>query len=108
MRTLRSVALCSMVTVQPCTVTLPTPVATTTPPQQKRYSPVVLLKSTTFPALPSSCRQPLNTLTVNIQLAVLPEPLVAVQVTVVVPTGNREPLAGLHTTVAPGQLPVVG
>jgi hypothetical protein len=97
-----------MVTLQPEVVTLPVPVAKTTPPQQKRYSPVVLLNSTTFPVFVSSCKQPLNTLTMNEQLAVLPEPVVAVQVTVVVPTGNIEPLAGLQTTVAPGQLPVVG
>ena len=44
------------------------------------------------------------TLTVNMQLAVFPEASVAVQVTVVVPTTNVEPLAGAHTAVAPGQL----
>lgn len=35
---------------------------------------------------------------------ILPEASVAVQLTVVVPTGNVDPDAGVHTTVAPGQL----
>ena len=34
----------------------------------------------------------------------LPEPSVAVAVTVVVPTGKKLPDAGLLTTVTPGQL----
>ena len=34
----------------------------------------------------------------------LPVASVAVQVTVVVPTGNIEPLGGVHTEVTPGQL----
>ena len=42
--------------------------------------------------------------TVNEQLAVLPEPSVAVQVTVVVPVGKQEPEGGLQITVMPGQL----
>jgi len=44
------------------------------------------------------------TLTVKVQLAVFAEASVAVQVTVVVPTANVEPLAGAQTAVAPGQL----
>ncbi len=36
----------------------------------------------------------------------LPEVSVAVQVTVVVPTGNVEPEGGLHDVVTPGQLSV--
>lgn len=44
------------------------------------------------------------TLIVNVQVAVLPEPSVAVAVTVVVPTGKKLPDAGLLTTVTPGQL----
>jgi hypothetical protein len=44
------------------------------------------------------------TLTVNMQFAVFPDVSVAVQVTVVVPTGNVEPLAGTHIDVTPGQL----
>lgn len=42
--------------------------------------------------------------TVNEQLAVLPLASVTVQLTVVVPFGNVEPDAGLHTVPAPGQL----
>ena len=48
----------------------------------------------------------MNTETVKLHEAVLPEVSVAVQVTVVVPTGNIEPEAGLQTTVTPGQLSV--
>jgi hypothetical protein len=43
---------------------------------------------------------------VNEQVAVLPLASVAVQVTVVVPTGMIEPEAGTHATVTPGQLSV--
>ncbi len=46
------------------------------------------------------------TVTVNEQAAVLPDPSVAVHVTVVVPLVNVEPEAGVHTTLAPGQLSV--
>ena len=42
--------------------------------------------------------------TVNVQVAVLPEASVAVPVTVVVPTGKVLPDTGLNTTVTPGQL----
>ena len=52
----------------------------------------------------SSCRQMLKTVTVKLQLAVLPEASVAVQVTVVTPAGNDEPEAGTHAAVTPGQL----
>ena len=41
---------------------------------------------------------------VKVQVAVLPEASVAVQVTVVTPTGKQLPEGGLHTTVTPGQL----
>jgi hypothetical protein len=82
---------------------VPTPV-NTVPLQQKRYSPVVALNSTTLAGLLSSCRQPLNIVTVKLQVAVLPDVSVAVQVTVVVPTGRTEPLGGVHTEVTPGQL----
>ena len=44
------------------------------------------------------------TLTVKEQLAVLPDVSVAVQLTVVVPTANVEPLGGEHTTLAIPQL----
>ena len=46
--------------------------------------------------------------TVNEQVAVLPDASVAVQVTVVVPTGSGEPDGGTHTVVTPGQLSVAG
>jgi len=46
----------------------------------------------------------LNTVTVKEQLAVFPDVSVAVQVTVVVPSGNVEPDAGTHMLVTPGQL----
>ena len=84
-------------------MTVPTPV-NTVPLQQKRYSPVAALNKTTLAGLLSSCRQPLNTVTVKVQVAVLPDVSVAVQVTVVVPTGRIEPLGGVHTEVTPGQL----
>ena len=45
-----------------------------------------------------------TTVTVKEQLAVLPEPSVAVAVTVVVPFGKVEPEGGFATTVTPGQL----
>ena len=89
--------------MQPLTSTLPTPL-NVAPPQQKRYSPVAALNRTTLAGLLSSCRQPLNTVTVKLQVAVLPDVSVAVQVTVVVPTGKIEPLGGLHPEVTPGQL----
>ena len=47
------------------------------------------------------------TVTVNEQLAVLPDVSVAVQVTVVVPFWKVDPAAGKHVAVAPGQLSVV-
>jgi hypothetical protein len=40
------------------------------------------------------------TVTVKVHVAALPPPSVAVQVTVVVPTGKVEPDAGTHATVA--------
>src|SRR5206468_3672976 len=46
------------------------------------------------------------TITVKLQLAVLPCASVAVLVTVVVPTAKLVPLAGLLDTVTPGQLSV--
>lgn len=84
-------------------MTVPTPV-NTVPLQQKRYSPVAALNRTTLAGLLSSCKQPLNTVTVKLHVAVLPDASVAVQVTVVVPMGNVEPEGGVHATVTPGQL----
>ena len=46
------------------------------------------------------------TVTVNEQVAVLAAPSIATQVTVVDPTGNSEPDAGVHSTFTPGQLSV--
>ena len=57
-----------------------------------------------IPGSESSCRQTSNTVTVKLQLFVLPEPSVAVQVTVVMPGGRHEPDGGLHATLTPGQL----
>src|SRR4029434_4771408 len=56
--------------------------------------------------LVSSCKHTLNTVTVKLQVAVLLDASVAVQVTVVVPTGKQDPDGGLQTTVTPGQLSV--
>ena len=44
------------------------------------------------------------TVTVNAHAPVLPVASVAVQLTVVTPTGNVEPDAGTHTIPTPGQL----
>ncbi len=44
--------------------------------------------------------------TVKLHAPVFAEASVAVQVTVVTPTGKADPDAGTHTTVAPGQLSV--
>src|ERR1700741_1788936 len=65
----------------------------------------MVLKSTVL-AQPaeSSCNLPLNTEIVKLQVAVLPDASVAVQVTVVTPTGKQLPEGGLHTTTTPGQL----
>ena len=49
------------------------------------------------------------TVTAKVHIAVLPAASVAVQVTVVVPTGKKLPLGGTHEAVTPGQLsPIVG
>src|SRR5436305_3628747 len=54
----------------------------------------------TLPGFVSSCKQPENTVTVNEHEAVLPAVSVAVQFTVVVPTGKADPDGGTHITVA--------
>jgi len=102
--TLRSDALCSSVNVSPAFFTVATPVKMV-PLQHQRYSPVIVLNKTVL-AQPaeSSCNLALNTLTVKLQVAVLPEASVAVQVTVVTPTGKQLPEGGLQTTTTPGQL----
>lgn len=91
-----------MLTTQPLTIAMPVP-ENVMPLQQNRYSPVGL-NNATLAGLLSSCRQALKTETVKVQEAVLPEVSVAVQVTVVVPTGRVEPDGGTQTAVAPGQL----
>jgi hypothetical protein len=92
-----------MVKVDPTPETAPMPDANTTPPQQKRYSPVERLNSTALPALESSCKQP-NTVTLKLQVAVLPDVSVAVQVMVVDPTGKADPDGGLQSTLMTEQL----
>jgi hypothetical protein len=84
---------------------VPLPV-NTDPLQQKRYSPVSVFHISTVVGLLSSCKQALNTPTVNVQLAWLPAPSVAVQLTVVVPTLKVDPDGGTHIEVTPGQLSV--
>ena len=44
------------------------------------------------------------TVVMNVQVPIAPPESVALQVTVVVPTGKKEPEAGEQATVAPGQL----
>ena len=72
--------------------------------QKNLYWPVNVLINSLLPGLLSSCRQTLNAVTANEQVAVLPAASVAVHVTVVVPTGNGLPDGGTHATVTPGQL----
>ena len=88
--TLRSDALCWMVTTHPLTDTVPVPLYTV-PPQQNLYCPVWTLNSTAMLGSVSSCRQALKAVTVKLQVAVLPDGSVAVQVTVFVPIGKVEP-----------------
>lgn len=63
-----------------------------------------VLNSTTLLGFASSCKQALKVVMVNEQVAVCPARSVAVQVTVVVPTGKVLPDGGLQTTTTPGQL----
>ena len=76
------------------------------PLQQNIYSPLVELINRTEFELPSSCRQRSKAVTLKVQLAVLLDPSVAVQVTVVVPSGKQLPDGGVQTTVGIGQLSV--
>lgn len=98
----RSGGLCVSMIVQPLTDTVPVPV-NVVPPQQNLYSPVIELNNNTFAGLPSSCRHTSNTVTLKLQLAVLPAVSVAVHITVVDPVGMHAPLGGTHTTCTPGQ-----
>jgi hypothetical protein len=65
---------------------------------------VIVLPRNTVLGLLSSCKHTLKTVTLKLQVAVLPDVSVAVQVTVVVPTEKQDPDGGLHPTVTPGQL----
>jgi hypothetical protein len=47
-----------------------------------------------------------TTVTVNVQVELLPIASVAVAVTIVVPTGKVEPEGGFTVTITPGQLSV--
>lgn len=87
-----------MLPIQPLVVSAPLPLAISASPQQKLKSPLEALISTTLPGLLSSCRQKLNTLTAKMQVAMLPETSVALQTTVVVPTGKFDPEGGLQAT----------
>jgi hypothetical protein len=64
------------------------------------YWPVNVFINITRFGLALSCRQALKTITENEQEAVPPAPSVAVQVTVVEPTGKIAPDGGLQVTVA--------
>src|ERR1041385_1972677 len=88
-----------MLTTHPLTVAMPVPVSVV-PLQQNEYWPVLALDKTTLVETVSSCRQAVKTVTPKLQEAVLFEGSVAVQVTVVVPTGKGEPDGGTQTTVA--------
>ena len=101
--TRRVLVLCSSVTRLPLTDTVPVPLETT-PPQQNRYSPVVTLINTTIAGLLSSCTHRSNAVTAKLHEAVFPEASAAVHVTVVVPIGKQVPEAGEHARVAPEQL----
>ena len=94
---------CSIVTRFPLTDTVPAPLETV-PPQQNRYSPVATLIKTTIPGLLSSWTHRSNAVTTKLHDALFPEASVAVHNTVVVPIGKQLPAAGEHATVAPGQL----
>ena len=54
----------------------------------------------------SSCKQMSKVVIVNEQEAILPEVSVAVQVTVVIPSGKALPDGGVHTTLTTPQLSV--
>jgi len=98
--------LFSTVTRLPLTDTVPVPLETT-PPQQNRYSPVATLTNTVIAGLLSSCTHRSNTVTAKLHEALFPEASDAVQITVVVPGEKQLPAAGAHTTEAPGQLSAI-
>ena len=56
----------------------------------------------TIPAVVLSCRKMSNTFTGKLHVAVFPEASVAVQLTVVVPSGKLVPDGGTHTTAPAG------
>jgi len=92
-----------MVTRFPLTETVPLPLATD-PPQQNRYSPVVTLINTTIAGLLSSWTHKSNAVTTKLHDVLFPDASVAVHDTVVVPIGKQLPAAGEQAKVAPGQL----
>jgi hypothetical protein len=81
----------------------PTPVKVI-PLQQKRYWPLIEFHNRMMLGSLSSWSAVSKTVTVKLQVAVLPDVSVAVQVTVVTPTGKHPPEGGLQTTTTPGQL----
>ena len=88
----------------PVSLTVPIPLRVSPVAQWvNRYSPVNELNLKMSP-VDWSCRETSYTVTVKLQVAVLPEASVATQVTVVVPSENTDPDAGVHTTDAPEQL----
>src|SRR5262249_27463650 len=70
-----------------------------------RYSPVKELNTRKSPVA-LSCKQTSKSVTLKLQEAVRPPESVAVQLTVVVPSGKTDPDGGEQTTVAPGQLSI--
>jgi hypothetical protein len=104
--TLRSPLAWVIVPPQPLTLGVPVPLAISTPLQKNWKSPVTGLNNTKFPGLVSSCKHMLNVVTVNVHCVVLFDVSVAVQVTVVVPTGKIDPDGGLQTTDCTPQLSV--
>jgi hypothetical protein len=69
-----------------------------------QYAPVWEFHKMTLAGFESSCSRTLNTVTGKEQDAVLPAASVAVQVTVVIPSGKQVPDGGLQLIETPGQL----
>jgi hypothetical protein len=77
-------------------------------PHWNRYWPVKLFISSLELGFPSSSRQMLKTVTLNVHVVRLPRASVALHVTVVVPTGKLDPGGGKQVAGAPAQLSVAG
>jgi hypothetical protein len=97
----------SSLVMQPSRLTLPVPSIMKPPGPHfvKTYLPVKELNKRKSP-LRSSLMQTSQTVTLKLQLAVAPPESVAVQLTMVVPSGKLKPDGGEQTTVTPGQLSV--